>query len=225
MDEISAVTQVPIFCPMMIGMAALKFTAPVAHNACRIPTEAEELWMIAVSIAPNIIPRIGFENMVKRSVNPGTSFNPLTALLIPSIPVIRMANPIRSPPILCFFSFLENIRKTIPINASNGENVVGLKRLTRRLSLSSPDRLRIQDVAVVPMFAPIIIYTACLSFIMPEFTNPTTITVVAEEDWIAAVTPAPSRTAIIGLAVNFSRILSSLPPESFSRLSPKRFIP
>ncbi len=43
MDEISAVTQVPIFCPMMMGTAVAKFTAPVAQSACRMPTEAEEL--------------------------------------------------------------------------------------------------------------------------------------------------------------------------------------
>ena len=29
---------------------------------------------------------------------------------------------------------------------------------------------------------------------MPEFTKPTTMTVVAEEDWITAVMPAPTRT-------------------------------
>ena len=38
--------------------------------------------------------------------------------------------------------------------------------------------------------------TACVSFMMPEFTKPTTMTVVAEDDWITAVTPAPKRTAL-----------------------------
>ena len=31
--ESIAVTHVPIFCPMMIGRAVPKLTAPVAHNA------------------------------------------------------------------------------------------------------------------------------------------------------------------------------------------------
>ena len=37
-------------------------------------------------------------------------------------------------------------------------------------------------VIVVPILAPIIIHTACVKVIIPELTNPTTITVVAEED-------------------------------------------
>ena len=37
-------------------------------------------------------------------------------------------------------------------------------------------------VIVVPIFAPIIIPVACFSVIIPAFTKPTTITVVAEED-------------------------------------------
>ena len=37
-------------------------------------------------------------------------------------------------------------------------------------------------------------------------------TVVADDDWMIAVTPAPKRTALIGFDVSFSRILSSLPP-------------
>lgn len=37
---------------------------------------------------------------------------------------------------------------------------------------------------------------ACLSFIIMEFTNPMTITVVADEDWITQVTPAPSATPL-----------------------------
>ncbi|MPN30671.1 hypothetical protein SDC9_178142 [bioreactor metagenome] len=50
-----------------------------------------------------------------------------------------------------------------------------------KLLLSSADKLKIHEVTVVPMFAPIIMPIACLRFINPEFTNPTTITVVAEE--------------------------------------------
>ena len=65
-------------------------------------------------------------------------------------------------------------------------------------------------VIVVPIFAPMMIHTACLSVIMPEFTNPTTITVVADDDWITAVTPAPTRTPRKRLAVSLSRPRSSV---------------
>ena len=68
-----------------------------------------------------------------------------------------------------------------PIIARIGVNDVGFKRLTQMFELSIPVKLRIQDVMVVPTFAPIIIPIACLRLIIPELTKPTTITVVAEE--------------------------------------------
>ena len=40
---------------------------------------------------------------------------------------------------------------------------------------------------------------ACRTFIIPELTKPTTMTEVAEEDWITAVTPVPSRTPFSGV--------------------------
>lgn len=79
MEEISAVTHVPMFWPMMIGRAALYFTAPVMQSACKIPTEADEDWMIAVSTAPAITPRIGLVNINRMFVNSGTSASGLTA--------------------------------------------------------------------------------------------------------------------------------------------------
>lgn len=44
-------------------MALPYVTLPVIDNACRMPTEAEELWMMAVSAAPIRTPRKGLENM------------------------------------------------------------------------------------------------------------------------------------------------------------------
>ena len=41
-QEISAVTQVPMFCPQMIGMTAEKRIIPEADMACRTPTDADE---------------------------------------------------------------------------------------------------------------------------------------------------------------------------------------
>ena len=94
-----------------------------------------------------------------------------------------------------------------------------------KLSLCIPVRLKIQEVIVVPILAPMITPTACDNFMIPEFTKPTTITVVAEDDWITAVTPAPKSTAFIGFEVRFSRIFSSFPPETFARPSHIAFIP
>jgi hypothetical protein len=39
----SAVAQVPIFCPSIIGIALPYVIAPVVDNACKTPTEADEL--------------------------------------------------------------------------------------------------------------------------------------------------------------------------------------
>ena len=43
---------------------------------------------------------------------------------------------------------------------------------------------------------------ACRTDIMPEFTKPTAMTDVAEEDWITAVTPVPSRSARSGVPLS-----------------------
>ena len=47
--------------------------------------------------------------------------------------------------------------------------------------------------------APSTTLTACRTFIMPELTNPTVMTEVAQEDWITAVTAVPSRTPLRGV--------------------------
>ena len=60
---------------------------------------------------------------------------------------------------------------------------------------------------------------------MPEFTKPTTITVVAEEDWMTAVTSRPSSTAMIFFWVSFSSIFSRRPPDSCTSPSPMADMP
>ena len=57
----------------------------------------------------------------------------------------------------------------------------------------------IQPVMLVPTMAPIMTAMAWRTFIMPELTKPTSITEVAEEDWITAVTPAPRSTPLKGV--------------------------
>ncbi len=88
-----------------------------------------------------------------------------------------------------------------------------------------PVRLRIQDVTVVPMLAPMMMPTAWFNFMMPEFTNPTTMTVVAEEDCMTAVTPTPRSTAFSLFDVREDKMLSKCPPEAFERPSPTSCMP
>ena len=115
--------------------------------------------------------------------------------------------------------------RIMPIMARSGEKDSGFSSRIRILSPCRPVRLSSHAVIVVPMLAPMIMPVACVSFMIPELTKPTTITVVAEDDWITAVTPAPSRTPLIGLFVIFSSVFSSFPPESFSSPLPSRFMP
>ena len=84
---------------------------------------------------------------------------------------------------------------------------------------------KIWAVMVVPIFAPMITLIALRSFNTLALTKPTTITVVAEDDWIAAVTKAPNATPLKTLLVTFSSVCSSRPPDTFSKLPPNRDIP
>ena len=60
---------------------------------------------------------------------------------------------------------------------------------------------------------------------MPALTRPTTITVVADELWIIAVTTAPSSTLRRMLLVSFSSAFSIRPPASFSKPLPITLMP
>ena len=124
-----------------------------------------------------------------------------------------------------FFWLLQNIINIIPITANIGEKLVGLSIFSKKLSPLIPVKLNIHAVMVVPTLAPIITPIALESFMIPEFTKPTTITVVADDDCITAVTSIPTIKPLKVLLVSFSSICSSLPPESFSRPSPIVFIP
>ena len=138
--------------------------------------------MIAVSIVPARIPATGLENFRRRPVNSGTSARGFTAPLILSIPNISTAKPSIIVPMSFLRELFVNVSNIIPTIARIGEKELGFNRLIKKLLLSIPVRLKIQDVIVVPILAPIMIPTACVSFMIPEFTKPTTITVVADED-------------------------------------------
>ena len=107
-QERRAVAQVPIFCPIIMGIAAPKEIAPVEESACKIPTEAEEDWIMAVSTAPATTPRMGLVNRVRMFANSGTFLSPETDELIMSIPVIRVAKPRRMRPVSFFLLLPRN---------------------------------------------------------------------------------------------------------------------
>ena len=130
--EISDVTQVPIFCPMMMGIAIPKVMLPVMERDCRMPTDAAELWMIPVTMAPRRIPAKGFWNMTKISLKTGMSASGLTESLMKVIPVIRMEKPTRIEPASFFFPSLEERISTMPTNAMIGAKDSGFRRRGNR---------------------------------------------------------------------------------------------
>ena len=100
-------------------------------------------------------------------------------------------------------------------------------RGTARMEMSAlnPSQATSHAVTVVPMFAPMITLIACASVRRPAFTKLTTITVVAEDDWITEVIPSPVSTPLKGLAVIAERKLRSLLPAAFWSPELMRFIP
>ena len=70
-------------------------------------------------------------------------------------------------------------------------------------------------VRVVPILEPMMMPMVCPISMTPEFTRPTSMTVIAEEDWMAMVMPAPSSRTLMGLEVMRLSNRSSLPPAIF----------
>ena len=147
------------------------------------------------------------------------------AFSIDCIPMKRMPKPIRIWP--RFFCLLpcKNMKKTMPMAAIIGARAVGLTSCRKKLEELMSPRARIWAVMVVPMLAPMMMPMARSSLRMPELTSPTTMTVVAEEDWMTAVISAPSSTLLKMLEVILVRMISSLEPASFSSPDPMMFIP
>ena len=88
-----------------------------------------------------------------------------------------------------------------------------------------PVRLNSHAVSVVPTFEPIIIPKVSQKLTIPEFTRPMSITVIAEEDCIAMVIPAPRKKLKNWFCVTFLRVFSSAPPATFSSPSDSVDIP
>ena len=123
------------------------------------------------------------------------------------MPTKRRPKPIKIFPIFLESVFLVAISSIIPISTATG-------------AISEKFRAISTEVTVVPMLAPIITPTACVSDIMPALTKPTTITVVADDDWMTAVTRNPTNTARNLLLVMTSSRRLSFEPAAFSSPSP-----
>ena len=160
--------------------------------------------MIPVTTAPTRIPRIGFPPIARKaSEKIGESAYGDTAPDINSRPMKMKPTPIQKVPSRSSLPFLPNRMRNAPMAISTGEKKSGFSTVSISLEICVSET--IQAVIVVPIFAPMMMPTACERFIMPAFTKPTTMTVVAEDDCTSAVIAAPSTTAIKRFFVTMSR--------------------
>ena len=114
---------------------------------------------------------------------------------------------------------------TAPTRAKMREKFSGFKSFSATLEVSKPTSDSSHAVRVVPMLEPMMTPTVWEMSIMPEFTRPTSITVMAEEDWMAMVMPAPKARDFHKLEVMRRSAPSSLPPAIRSRPEDMTFIP
>ena len=204
--------------PMMMGMAASAVIAPVMDRACKMPTAAEALWSTAVKRAPTRMPRSGLSKRSSSSRNLALSFRGSTASDMALMPNMSTAKPSRMSP-TCFLAVdLAVMRKIVPTMATAAVMVAVENRDTQPPPPPMRDRHSSQPVTLVPTLAPRMMGMAWMPFIMPEFTKPTTMMVVAAELWMAAVTPRPSSAPLMGVLLSRQRMTSSLFPAT--RLSP-----
>jgi len=225
-EERIAVIHVPILAPITSGIAMPYVSFPVMEIDCRIPIEAAELWMTPVTIAPEKTPSSGFLNAVRMETKLSISFRGSIDEDIMVMPCMRIEKPKSIVPISLFFCFLAAMIRMMPIRAKIREKHEGFKSLRKILSPESmPARDKIHAVSVVPMSDPKITPTVWGSSIMPELTKPTSMTVIAEEDWMAIVMIAPIVRPLNWLSVALLRSFSRRPPAVFFRESDKSFIP
>ena len=193
-----------MFWPNRTYTAPENWTIPPAARVCKMPTEAEEDWIRAVNSAPNRMPSRGLDRVDIRWMKAGNSRSGAMAALMVSMPINRMPRPARIWPMCCNLArFTKTIRNTPP-KATTGASAPTSRAMSR-------------PVTVVPTLAPIISHTAWLRVIIPALTKPTTMTVVAEEDWTAAVISAPTSTPMKRLAVSRSRMAFIRLPATASR--------
>ena len=183
MDERIAVIHVPIFAPMMIGIATPYVIWPVMDNDCKIPIAAAELWITPVTTVPARTPRKGLWNAVRIFVKLSISRSGAIEVDIMVIPCMRIEKPMSIEPISLCLCCLQTMSIMIPIRATNRAKHEGFRNCRRILSFPSmPDRDKIHAVSVVPISEPKITPTVWGSSMIPELTKPMSMTVMADDD-------------------------------------------
>ena len=110
------------------------------------------------------------------------------------MPINNSARPITDWPIDFIRSLCEKMKNRLTAASSIG-------RLKPSALPPRPNRVIIHAVTVVPILAPMMTATAPANERSPALTKLTTITVVADELWMTAVTVMPVRMPLSGLPV------------------------
>ena len=201
---------VPIFSPRIIAAARRKGMTPVVTRIMMMAIVAAEDWKQTV-ITILIIRKMAIDQpprSVQACTKPSFSGVMSTCAVARSCakPMKKRQKPMMiSPMSLVFCAFLPRSRK--PTRKSGKAKSAMLKE--------KPNTAMIQEVTVVPMFAPMITPMACPSTSSPALTKLTTRMVVAVEDWMAAVTPIPVMICLKGLEVIEARNERSPSPATF----------
>ena len=134
------------------------------------------------------------------------------ALCNSSMPNSSSAKPMIVCPTDFSVSFFELKKNKLTIDKKSG-------KLNTPLPSPNPNRVMIHAVTVVPILAPIITATAPANERSPAFTKLTTITVVADDDWMAAVTIVPVKMPFSGRSVILPSTWRILLPAVFCKPS------
>ena len=194
---------------------------PILNMMSVMAIVADEDCKTRVKIVPNkrnnnTEPNPCDAHVVTNSSTSGVCRRSGTEFFMKERPRNKRQKPTISSPIFLRLSFLEfEKRKPKSIN--------GIARI--EMSALKPNQDTIQAVTVVPMLAPMITPIACVNVRRPALTKLTTITVVADEDWIMVVIPKPVKTPLRGLDVIADKKPLSLSPAAFCKPELIRFIP
>ena len=122
---------------------------PVTTIARAMEVITEELWIIAVNIAPRRTRRIGLLIPARNFLTPSRAANDSIDPLISSRPTKRSPKPARMPPSVLVPLFLANNPMKAP-KPANAENIT----LVETEFPPNIPRATICAVTVVPIFAP-----------------------------------------------------------------------
>ena len=216
-----AVMVVPIFSPKTIAQAMLNGIQPMLSMMSVIAIVADDDWSTSVRIVPNARnnntePKPCADHAVTNSSTSGVWRKSGTDSFMNERPKNKRLKPTISSPI-----FLRLLR--FELENKKPSNIKGIA--STDMSALKPSHDTIHAVIVVPMLAPMITLIACVRVSSPALTKLTTITVVADDDWIIDVTPTPVRTPFRGLDVIAERKPRSFSPAAFCKPELIRFMP